>query len=43
MKAYYIRTIAGLDRWHIIGSGQDFYSDWSIGHTKEQIEQYYND
>lgn len=43
MKAIYIRTIQGQDVWRIVGRGQSFYTNWTIGHTKQQIEDYYND
>lgn len=43
MKAYYIRTIAGIDVWQVIGRGENFFTEFSTGHTKQEIEDYYND
>jgi len=42
MKTYYIRTIAGIDIWQIIGQGENFFTEFSAGHTQQQIEDFYN-
>lgn len=43
MRAIFIRQVGAMNVWLVTDNGNHFFVNWTMHHSKQDIEDYYND